>query len=135
MMIATSEDDKDDDGNGATGDEVNDDSNGATGDGATGYNDNDDDGGGTMGDEVNDYGEGATGNDDDNDVDDGDCSERCNNIGILSRTQANRGFARLRLCTDEDGTTNNLVLYMVQNDTSKLGGTLHGLRIKREREV
>jgi len=32
--------------------------------------------------------------------------------------------------------TNNLVLYiMVQNDTSKKGGTLRGLlRIKRERE-
>ena len=48
--------------------------------------------------------------------------------------QADRGFARSRLCTDEDGTTNNLVLYMVRNDTSKMGGTLRGLRIKRERE-
>ncbi len=36
--------------------------------------------------------------------------------------QADRGFARSRLCTDEDGTTNNLVLYMVRNDTSKKGG-------------
>jgi len=36
--------------------------------------------------------------------------------------QADRGFARSRLCTDEDGTTNNLVLYMVWNDTSKKGG-------------
>ena len=48
--------------------------------------------------------------------------------------QADRGFARSRLCTDEDGTTNNLVLYMVRNDTSKMEGTLRGLRIKRERE-
>ncbi len=31
-------------------------------------------------------------------------------------------------------TTNNLVLYMVWNDTSKRGGTLRGLRIIRERE-
>ena len=37
MMIATSEDDNDDDGDGATGNEVNDDGAGATGDGATGY--------------------------------------------------------------------------------------------------
>ena len=36
--------------------------------------------------------------------------------------QADRGFTRSRLCTDEDGTTNNLVLYMVRNDTSKKGG-------------
>ncbi len=36
--------------------------------------------------------------------------------------QANRGFARSRLCTNEDGNTNNLVLYTVQNDTSKKGG-------------
>ncbi len=36
--------------------------------------------------------------------------------------QADRGFARSRLCTDGDGTTNNLVLYMVRNDTSKKGG-------------
>ncbi len=36
--------------------------------------------------------------------------------------QANRGFARLRLCTNEDGNTNNLVLYKVWNDTSKKGG-------------
>ncbi len=36
--------------------------------------------------------------------------------------QADRGFARSRLCTDEDGTTNNLLLYMVRNDTSKNGG-------------
>jgi hypothetical protein len=36
--------------------------------------------------------------------------------------QADRGFARSQLCTNEDGTTNNLVLYMVRNDTSKKGG-------------
>jgi len=37
--------------------------------------------------------------------------------------------------TDQDGTTNNLVPYiMVQNDTSKKGGTLRGLRIKKKRE-
>ncbi len=29
---------------------------------------------------------------------------------------------------------NNLVLYMVRNDTSKKGGALRGLQIKRERE-
>jgi hypothetical protein len=44
MMIATSEDDDDEDGDGATGDEVNDDSDGAMGDGVTGYNDKDDNG-------------------------------------------------------------------------------------------
>ena len=50
--------------------------------------------------------------------------------------QADRGFARLRLCTDEDGTTNNLVLYMVQYGMihQKRGGTLRGLRIKKETE-
>jgi hypothetical protein len=48
--------------------------------------------------------------------------------------QADRGFARSRLCTDEDGTRNNLVLYTVWNGTSKKGGTLRRLRIKRERE-
>jgi hypothetical protein len=47
--------------------------------------------------------------------------------------QANRGFARSQLCTDEDGTRNNLVLYTVWNG-KKRGGTLRGLRIKRERE-
>ncbi len=36
--------------------------------------------------------------------------------------QADRGFARSRLCTNEDGNTNNLVLYTVRNDTSKKGG-------------
>ena len=36
--------------------------------------------------------------------------------------QADRGFIRSRLCTDSDGTTNNIVLYMVRNDTSKKGG-------------
>ncbi len=41
---------------------------------------------------------------------------------FLSIVQANRGFARLRLCTNKDGNTNNLVLYMVRNDTSKKGG-------------
>ena len=44
MMIATSKDDDDDNGDGAMGDEVNDDGNGVTGDGATGYDDNDDNG-------------------------------------------------------------------------------------------
>ena len=48
MMIATSKDDHDDDGDGATGGEVDDDGDGATGDGATGYDDNNDDGGGTT---------------------------------------------------------------------------------------
>ena len=32
-----------------------------------------------MGDEVDDYGKGATGGDDDNNIDDGDGTERCNN--------------------------------------------------------
>ncbi len=41
---------------------------------------------------------------------------------IFWKRQADRGFARSRLCTDGDGTTNNLVLYMVRNDTSKKGG-------------
>ncbi len=36
--------------------------------------------------------------------------------------QANRGFARLQLCTNEDGNTNNLVLYMVRNLKHKKGG-------------
>ncbi len=36
--------------------------------------------------------------------------------------QADRDFARSRLCTNEDGNTNNLVLYTVRNDTSKKGG-------------
>ncbi len=36
--------------------------------------------------------------------------------------QANRGFARLQLCTNEDGNTNNLVLYTVRSDTSKKEG-------------
>ncbi len=48
-----------------------------------------------------------------------------------------RGFTRLRLCTDGDGTTNNFVLYMVRNDTSKKGGDAPRagyIRIKRERE-
>ncbi len=44
MMIATSKDDDDDNGNGATGNEVDDDGNGVTGDGATEYDDIDDDG-------------------------------------------------------------------------------------------
>ncbi len=43
-------------------------------------------------------------------------------IQYYSLEQADRGFARSRLCTDGDGTTNNLVLYMVRNDTSKKGG-------------
>ena len=46
--------------------------------------------------------------------------------------QADRGFARSRLCTDADGTTNKIhdTLHSVRNDTSKKGGTLRGLRIK-----
>ncbi len=48
--------------------------------------------------------------------------------------QADRGFARSRLCTNKDGNTNNLVLYTVRNGTSKKGGNAPGLRIKRERE-
>ena len=44
MMIATSKDYDNDDGNGATGDEVDDDSNGVMGDGVTGYYDIYDDG-------------------------------------------------------------------------------------------
>ena len=43
-------------------------------------------------------------------------------LGYFLGQQANRGFARSRLCTDEDGTTNYLVLYMVRSDTSKKGG-------------
>jgi hypothetical protein len=38
------------------------------------------------------------------------------------RQQADRGFARLRLCTNKDGNTNNLVLYTVRNDTLKKEG-------------
>ena len=79
MMIATSKDDDNDDGDGVTGNEVDDDGNCAAGDGATGYNDNDDDGGGTTGDEVDDYGEGMTGNKNDDNNDDGDGTGRCNN--------------------------------------------------------
>ncbi len=40
MMIATSKDNDDNDGDGATGDEVDNDGNGVTGDGATGYDNN-----------------------------------------------------------------------------------------------
>jgi hypothetical protein len=32
------------------------------------------------------------------------------------------GASPLQLCTNEDGNTNNLVLYTVQNDTPKKGG-------------
>ena len=43
----------------------------------------------------------------------------------VSFIQSDRGFTRLRLCTN-DGTTNNLLLYTVRNasgnDTSKKGG-------------
>ncbi len=53
---------------------------------------------------------------------------------LLLLWQADRGFARSRLFTYEDGNTNNLVLYTVRNDTSKKGGNALGLRIKRERE-
>ena len=50
--------------------------------------------------------------------------------------QANRGFARSRLCSKVDGATNNLVLYSTQYGMvhQKRGGMLRGLRIKRERE-
>ncbi len=44
MMIATSKDDDNNDGDGATGDEVEDEANGVTGDGITGYDNNDNDG-------------------------------------------------------------------------------------------
>ncbi len=44
MMIVTSKDNDDNDGNGATGDEVNDDGNGVTGNGATGYDNNNNNG-------------------------------------------------------------------------------------------
>jgi hypothetical protein len=46
MMIGTSKDDGNDDGdgNGAMGDEVDNDGGGVTGNGATGYDDNDDNG-------------------------------------------------------------------------------------------
>ncbi len=44
--------------------------------------------------------------------------------------QADRGFARSRLCTDEDGTTNNVVLYMVRNVHKKGGGRSAGYGIK-----
>jgi hypothetical protein len=56
-------------------------------------------------------------------------------LNLSSIGQADRGFTRSRLCTDEDGTTNNLVFYMVRNDTSKRGGTLRGLRIKRDKPI
>jgi hypothetical protein len=42
-------------------------------------------------------------------------------LDTLYYLQADRGFARSRLCTKEDGTTNNLVLYTVWNCTSKKG--------------
>jgi len=44
MMIVTSKDDDNDDGDGATGNKVDNDGNGVTGDGATGYDDIDDNG-------------------------------------------------------------------------------------------
>ena len=44
--------------------------------------------------------------------------------------QADRGFARSRLCTDEDGTTNNLVLYMVGMYIKKGVGRSAGYGIK-----
>jgi hypothetical protein len=43
-------------------------------------------------------------------------------VTLYLRRQADRGFAKPRLCTNEDGTTNNLVLYTVWNGTSKKGG-------------
>ena len=49
--------------------------------------------------------------------------------------QADRGFARSQLCSNEDGTTNNLVLYTVYGMVhQKRGGMLRGLQIKRKRE-
>jgi len=57
------------------------------------------------------------------------------NIVLILTKQADRGFARSRLCTDEDGTNNNLVLYKwYRMIHQKRGGMLRGLRIKRERE-
>ena len=55
---------------------------------------------------------------------------------FLCTRQADRGFARSRLCSKVDGTTNNLVLYSTQYGMvhQKRGGMLRGLRIKRERE-
>ena len=44
MMIGTSKDDDNNDGDGATGDEVDNDGDSVTSNGATGYDDNDDDG-------------------------------------------------------------------------------------------
>jgi len=58
VMIATSEDNDNEDGNGAMGDEVDDDGDNVTCDGATGYDDDKDNGGGTMNDKVDNYGEG-----------------------------------------------------------------------------
>ncbi len=50
--------------------------------------------------------------------------------------QADRGFARLRLCTNKDGNTNNLVLYTVRNGTSKKGGNApRATDLKRKRGV
>ncbi len=87
--LLTSEDDDDEDGDGAMGDEVDDDGDGATGDGATGFDDDNDDGGGMTGYEVDNYGKGATGDDDydNDDGDNGDGTERCNNqIKVRSLT-------------------------------------------------
>jgi hypothetical protein len=57
------------------------------------------------------------------DDDDGDGQQtKTTHFKSLLIGQADRGFARLRLCTNEDGNTNNLVLYTVRNDTSKKGG-------------
>ena len=83
-MIATNKDNDDDNyGDGATGNEVDNNGDGTTGDGATGYDNNNNNGGGPMGDEVGDYGKGATGNDDNDDNNDndnnGDGTERRNN--------------------------------------------------------
>ena len=58
---------------------------------------------------------------------------------VFFKKQADRGFARSRLCcTDADGTTNNSVstiLYTVYGMIhQKGGGTLRRLRMKIERE-
>jgi hypothetical protein len=69
------------------------------------------------------------GTDDDNDENDGQHTLH------LSIGQADRGFARSQLCTDEDDTINNLILYTVYGMIhQKRGEKLSGQRIKKERE-
>ena len=113
MMIATSEDNNDNDGDGATGDEVDDDGDGAKkGDGAKGYDDDDDDdgGGGTTGYEVDNYGEGATGDDDydDDDGNNGNGTERCNNqIEATAAAGGNNSHRRSMAESDDDEDDDN----------------------------